>query len=309
MVSIKHIEAKEGLKVTDENKTQAQITIQNYFRMYPILCGMTGTAKTEEREFNQIYNMNVVSIPTNRPKIRVDMLDRVYRTSDQKYRAMVLEVKKRHSVGQPILIGTTSILQSEKVADYLDKNHLPYQILNAKSVEQEVELISQAGQRGNITIATNMAGRGTDILLGDGVSDLGGLHVLGTEKHESRRVDNQLRGRSGRQGDPGSSQFFISIEDDMFRRFAKEEIDKIDKKLKADEDGLIHYKKLHEFIERTQRIVEGSNYAMREYNLKLDDVVNEQRNVFYTLRNQVLAGEGIIDQLKIMTEKSAQYFL
>ncbi|HZG73635.1 MAG TPA: accessory Sec system translocase SecA2 [Chondromyces sp.] len=303
------LEAKEGLEITDENKTQAQITIQNYYRMYPNLSGMTGTAKTEEREFRQIYNMEVIQIPTNRPKIRVDMPDRVYETTDGKYRAVLEEVKKRHATGQPILIGTTSILQSEKVAEYLDKEKLSYELLNAKSVEQEVELISMAGQKGQITIATNMAGRGTDILLGEGVNELGGLHVIGTEKHESRRVDNQLRGRSGRQGDPGSSQFFISLEDDMFRRFAKDDLAKLQSKLKVDEDGLVLNKKIDEFVERTQRIVEGANFAMREYNLKLDDVINEQRTIIYDLRNQIMADDSAIPHVQKMATQAFDHLL
>lgn len=203
------IEAKEGLKLTDENKMQATITIQNYFRMYPILSGMTGTAKTEEKEFQQIYGMDVIPIPTNRPKIRVDKNDLVYDTIQHKYEALTKEVKKIHENGQPILIGTASIEQSELVATYLDKARLPYQLLNAKSVEKEVQLISIAGQKGQITIATNMAGRGTDILLGEGVAELGGLYVIGTERHESRRIDNQLKGRSGSQGDRGASQFYL----------------------------------------------------------------------------------------------------
>jgi preprotein translocase subunit SecA len=294
------IEAKEGLEITEENKTQAQITIQNYYRMYPLLSGMTGTAKTEQKEFKEVYGMQVITIPTNKPKIRVDMQDRVYETIEQKYNAVLEEVKIRHRKGQPVLIGTTSILQSEKVAKVLDRAHLKYELLNAKSVEQEVELISKAGQRGQITIATNMAGRGTDIILGDGVHQLGGLHVMGTEKHESRRIDNQLRGRSGRQGDPGSSQFFISIEDDMFRRFAKDDLEKFMKKMKSNSDGLIENKSVHELVERTQRIVEGANYSMREYNLKLDDVINEQRNVLYDLREKALSGNGLLPILNSM---------
>jgi preprotein translocase subunit SecA len=298
------IEAKEGLEITEENKTQAQITIQNYYRMYPLLAGMTGTAKTEEKEFREVYGMQVISIPTNKPKIRVDMQDRVYETIEQKYNAVLKEVKERHRKGQPILIGTTSILQSEKIAKILDQAHLKYELLNAKSVEQEVRLISLAGQKGHITIATNMAGRGTDIILGDGVHSLGGLHVLGTEKHESRRIDNQLRGRSGRQGDPGSSQFFISLEDDMFRRFAKDDLEKFNKKKQVTDNGLIENKSVHEFVERTQRIVEGANYSMREYNLKLDDVINEQRNVLYDLREKALKGEGLLPILKGMVKNT-----
>ncbi|KAB2336770.1 accessory Sec system translocase SecA2 [Cytobacillus depressus] len=298
------IEAKEGLKVTDENKTQASITIQNYFRMYPFLSGMTGTAKTEEKEFVQVYGMQVVQIPTNKPKIRVDMLDKVFKTVEEKYTAVTKEVKARHETGQPVLVGTTSILQSEEIAKYFTKEGLTFEILNAKSVEQEVRLISEAGQKGHITIATNMAGRGTDILLGEGVEALGGLHVLGTERHESRRIDNQLKGRSGRQGDPGFSQFFISLEDDMFRRFAKEELEKLQKSLTYSEDGIVQYKKIHEFVDRTQRIVEGANYSMREYNLKLDDVINEQRNIVYTLRNKILDGNGMIDLLESIVKST-----
>lgn len=291
------IEAKEGLEITEENKTQASITIQNYFRMYPLLSGMTGTAKTEEKEFEQVYGMSVIQIPTNKPKQRIDLEDKVFKTTHDKYSAVAEEVKERHAKGQPVLVGTTSILQSEKIAKYLDESGLSYEILNAKSVEQEVNLISLAGQKGQITIATNMAGRGTDILLGEGVAELGGLHVLGTERHESRRIDNQLKGRSGRQGDPGSTQFFISLEDDMFRRFAKDDLAKIQKTLKADNKGLVQNKKIHEFVDRVQRIVEGANFSMREYNLKLDDIINEQRGIIYTLRNRVLEQE---DRIKLL---------
>ncbi|ABO68426.1 MULTISPECIES: accessory Sec system translocase SecA2 [Geobacillus] len=282
------IEAKEGLEITEENKTYASITIQNYFRMYPILSGMTGTAKTEEKEFQRIYGIDVIPIPTNRPKIRVDLPDRVYMTRHDKYVAVAKEVKRRHESGQPVLIGTTSILQSEEVAKYLDQEQVPYELLNAKTVEQEAEVIARAGQRGRVTIATNIAGRGTDILLGEGVNELGGLHVLGTERHESRRIDNQLKGRAGRQGDPGSSQFFISLEDDMFRRFAAEETEKLKAKLKTDETGCILNNDIHEFVDKVQRIVEGMNFSVREYNLKLDDVMNEQRNVIYQIRDRVL---------------------
>ncbi|WP_338751677.1 accessory Sec system translocase SecA2 [Bacillus sp. FJAT-52991] len=299
------IEAKEGLEITDENKTQASITIQNYFRMYPHLSGMTGTAKTEEKEFEQVYNMMVIQIPTNRPKQRVDMPDFIFSTSDQKYQAVTEEVKRRHEMGQPVLVGTTSILQSEKVAEYFTKAGLAFELLNAKSVKQEVELISKAGQKKQITIATNMAGRGTDILLGEGVAELGGLHVIGTERHESRRIDNQLKGRSGRQGDPGSSQFFISLADDMLVRFAKEELEKMEKKLEIDENGLVLNKKIHEFVDRVQRIVEGANFSMREYNLKLDDVSNEQRNIIYSLRNKMVNEEETVDHFLNMIKQAS----
>ncbi|MGJ7035689.1 preprotein translocase subunit SecA [Anoxybacillus eryuanensis] len=288
------IEAKEGLELTEENKIQASITIQNYFRLYPILSGMTGTAKTEEKEFQTLYGMDVVQIPTNRPVIRQDLPDRVFATIDAKYKAVAKEAKRVHETGQPMLIGTTSILQSEKVATYLAEEGLSFQLLNAKSVEQEVELISRAGQKGQITIATNMAGRGTDIMLGEGVAELGGLYVLGTERHESRRIDNQLKGRAGRQGDPGRSQFFISLEDDMFRRFAKDELEKMKKSLQVNEEGEVLNKEVHEFVNRVQRICEGSNFSVREYNLKLDDVLNEQRRTIYTLRNRILEANDVI---------------
>ncbi|PEC85689.1 accessory Sec system translocase SecA2 [Bacillus cereus] len=282
------LEAKEGLEITEENQTQASITIQNFFRMYPALSGMTGTAKTEEKEFNRVYNMEVMPIPTNRPIIREDKNDVVYITADAKYKAVREDVLKHNKQGRPILIGTMSILQSETVARYLDEANITYQLLNAKSAEQEADLIATAGRKGQITIATNMAGRGTDILLGEGVHEIGGLHVIGTERHESRRVDNQLKGRAGRQGDPGSSQFFLSLEDEMLRRFAQEEVEKLTKSLKTDETGLILTSKVHDFVNRTQLICEGSHFSMREYNLKLDDVINDQRNVIYKLRNNLL---------------------
>lgn len=301
------IEAKEGVTITDENKSMAQITIQNYFRMYPKLSGMTGTAKTQEKEIREVYGMEVMQIPTNRPRQRVDQPDLIFSTQEAKYKYVATEVKKRHEKGQPILIGTTSILQSETVADYLKKEKLTFQLLNAKTVEQEVELISQAGQKGRITVATNMAGRGTDIMLGEGVHELGGLYVIGTEKHESRRVDNQLRGRSGRQGDVGESRFILSIEDDMFRRYAKEEVEKFSAKMVVDENGIIKNKEVQELIDRTQRIVEGSQYGMREYNLKLDDVINDQRNVLYGLRDKILVGEDLLDQLKQMLYETVDF--
>ena len=303
------LEAKEAVEVTDENKTQASITVQNYFRMYPMMSGMTGTAKTEESEFRQVYGMDVIQIPTNKPVIRKDLPDFVFETKDQKYTAVTNEVKARHEKGQPVLIGTTSILQSEKVAEYLKNENLQFELLNAKTVEQEVRLISQAGQRGRITIATNMAGRGTDILLGEEVAELGGLHVIGTERHESRRVDNQLKGRSGRQGDPGSSQFFISIEDDMFRRFAQDDLEKLKPTVETDEQGVIQNKKITEFVNRTQRIVEGSNFSMREYNLKLDDVINEQRNVIYTLRNRILEEQDQVAIILPLVDRTVNHLL
>ncbi|MBJ7985760.1 accessory Sec system translocase SecA2 [Bacillus cereus] len=299
------LEAKEGLKITDENQTQASITIQNFFRMYPALSGMTGTAKTEEKEFNRVYNMEVISIPTNRPILREDKTDVVYLTADAKYKAVCAEVINIHKEERPILIGTMSILQSETVARYLDAANLSYQLLNAKSAEQEADLIALAGKKGQITIATNMAGRGTDILLEKGVHELGGLHVIGTERHESRRVDNQLKGRAGRQGDPGSSQFFLSLEDEMMQRYAGEEVAKLEKSLKTDENGLIQTTKIYDLVNRTQLICEGSHFSMREYNLKLDDVINDQRNVVYKLRINLLNEETNMIEIVVPMIKNA----
>lgn len=301
------IEAKEGVTITEENKAQAQITIQNYFRMYPTLSGMTGTAKTQEKEIQEVYGMSVIQIPTNRPRARVDQQDIVFETTEQKYEYVAQEALRRHEKGQPVLIGTTSILQSEDVSKKLKQYGLKYQLLNAKTVEQEVQLISEAGQKGRITVATNMAGRGTDIMLGDGVHELGGLCVLGTEKHESRRVDNQLRGRSGRQGDPGESIFILSLEDDMLKRFAKEDLEKFKKKLQVNEIGRVLNKEVFELVDRTQRIVEGAHFSMREYNLKLDDVINDQRQVIYTLRNNVLANNDLLGRLKTMLDETVDF--
>ncbi len=301
------IEAKEGVTITEENKAQAQVTIQNYFRMYPALSGMTGTAKTQEKEILEVYGMRVIQIPTNRPRKRVDQQDIVFQTIDQKYEYVAQEALRHHEKGQPVLIGTTSILQSEEVSNRLKKYGLPHQLLNAKTVEQEVQLISEAGQKGRITVATNMAGRGTDIVLGEGVHDLGGLCVIGTEKHESRRVDNQLRGRSGRQGDPGETQFILSLEDDMFRRFAKDDLEKFNKKVTVNDIGIVQNKDVYELIERTQRIVEGAHFSMREYNLKLDDVINDQRRVIYDLRDKVLRGDDLLGMLNVMLTETIDF--
>jgi preprotein translocase subunit SecA len=294
------IEAKEGLEVTEENKTQASITIQNFFRMYPLIGGMTGTAKTEAKEFEQLYGMSVVPIPTNKPVIRVDKQDRIFRTIHDKYGEVAEKVEDIHQTGQPVLIGTTSILQSESLSEYLIERGLQHEVLNAKSVEQEVKLISLAGQKGMITVATNMAGRGTDIMLGEGVKELGGLYVIGTERHESRRIDNQLKGRSGRQGDPGTSEFYISLEDEMFQRYAKDDLDKLISEVKPMENGEIVNKKAHQFVDMVQRICEGSNYSIREYNLKLDDVLNIQRNTVYQLRDNLLESEEVFPILSSM---------
>lgn len=303
------LEAKEGLEITEENKTLAQITIQNYFRMYPILSGMTGTAKTEEREFQALYGMDVIQVPTNKPRIRVDKEDFVFLTKENKYRAVAKEVQKRHQKGQPVLIGTTSIIQSETMATYLDEIGVPYELLNAKSVEKEAQLISLAGQKGQVTIATNMAGRGTDIKLGEGVAELGGLLVIGTERHESRRIDNQLKGRSGRQGDPGETQFYISLEDDLLQRFGKEEIEKFLPQVKTDENGLILNKNILDLVDRIQKFCEDHNYSIREYTLKVDDVVNQQRGVIYKLRNRILEEENLFPIITPMIESTVKSLL
>ena len=301
------IEAKEALEITEENKAQALVTIQNYFRMYPTLSGMTGTAKTQATELLSVYGMDVIQIPTNHPRLRKDHPDLVFATQQAKYEYVAQETLRCHQKGQPVLIGTTSILQSEEVGKYLKKFNLPFQLLNAKTVEQEVELISKAGQKGRIIVATNMAGRGTDIVLGEGVSELGGLMVIGTEKHESRRIDNQLRGRSGRQGDPGETVFILSLEDDMFTRFAKEEVEKFSQKMTINDIQLITNKKIYELVNRTQRIVEGVHFSMREYNLKLDDVINDQRRVVYSLRDNVLKGENILDMIHTMLNETVDF--
>ncbi|WP_163539771.1 accessory Sec system translocase SecA2 [Gracilibacillus sp. YIM 98692] len=287
------LEAKEGLKVTEENKAQALVTVQNYYHMYPITAGMTGTAKTEESEFQKVYGMDVISIPTNKPVIRDDQEDMIFWAKEDKYKYLVDEVKTRHEKGQPILIGTTSIIQSETVASYLDKAGLDYHLLNAKSVEKEVQLISLAGQKGQITIATNMAGRGTDIMLGEGVAELGGLHVIGTERHESRRIDNQLKGRAGRQGDPGSSQFIISFEDELVKRFGQDVMERQEEKIETNDLGLILNKQAHEWIDTIQKISEGGHYQFREFNFQLEEVVNDQRKVIYQLRDQLLTTDEV----------------
>lgn len=307
------IEAKEGLDITDINKVQATITVQNYYSKYPILSGMTGTAKTEETEFQKVYGTEVKVIPTNKPIIRQDLPDQLYLTKEQKYTRIINEVKASHNIGRPVLIGTTSILQSEQIAQHLEEAGFEFELLNAKSVEQEVRLISLAGQKNQITIATNMAGRGTDVMLGEGVKELGGLHVIGTEKHESRRIDNQLKGRSGRQGDPGMSQFIISLEDDIFIRFASEDLDKFKKKIKVADDGKIHEKQAIKFIERTQKIAEGTHYQIRESNMKLEGVVFEQQKVIYQLRDNLMATEDkihfIVRQIDGLAEEIVNDFL
>ncbi|MDG0794602.1 preprotein translocase subunit SecA [Cohnella ginsengisoli] len=289
------IEAKEGLDVQNESMTLATITFQNYFRMYRKLAGMTGTAKTEEEEFKRIYGLEVVQIPTNRTNIRKDVPDVVYKTENSKFRAVVEEIVKRHQTGQPVLVGTVSIENSERVSEMLKKKGIKHQVLNAKYHAEEAEIIASAGQRGTVTIATNMAGRGTDILLGEGVPDLGGLHIIGTERHESRRIDNQLRGRAGRQGDPGSSQFYLSMEDELMRRFGADNIMGMMERLGFDEESPIESRLITRAIESAQKRVEGSNFDARRVVLQYDDVINLQREKIYGDRRQILGAEKIRD--------------
>ena len=297
------IEAKEGLKVERESQTLASITFQNYFRMYEKLSGMTGTAKTEEKEFNDIYGLEVIPIPPNRPLIRVDLSDLIFKSKAAKYRAVVRNAVERHQTGQPILIGTTSITQSEELSDMLLRAGVPHKVLNAKHHEQEAEIVADAGQMGMVTIATNMAGRGTDITLGEGVPELGGLAILGTERHESRRIDNQLRGRSGRQGDPGSSQFFLSLEDDLMRIFGADNISGIMDKLGMEEDEPIEHSLITKSIERAQKKVEDHNYNIRKYILEYDDVMNQQREVLYEQRRRILGNDSLRDTITEMIDK------
>jgi len=287
------IEAKEQLKVQNESMTLATITFQNYFRMYRKLAGMTGTAKTEEEEFKKIYGLDVVQVPTNKPMIRVDMPDVVYKTANAKFRAVVEEIVKRHQNGQPVLVGTVSIENSEKLSEMLKRRGIPHKVLNAKYHAEEAEIIARAGQRGAVTIATNMAGRGTDILLGEGVAELGGLHIIGTERHESRRIDNQLRGRAGRQGDPGSSQFYLALDDELMRRFGSENIMGMMDRLGFSEDEPIESKLVSRAIESAQKRVEGSNFDTRRIVLQYDDVMNQQREIIYKQRREVLFADNI----------------
>ncbi|EHO63593.1 preprotein translocase subunit SecA [Dialister succinatiphilus] len=296
------IEAKEGLEVQRESQTLATITFQNYFRMYDKLAGMTGTAKTEEQEFIKIYGLPVIQIPTNKPIQRKDLPDVVFKTKRGKYRAVVKEVERRHATGQPILIGTTSIEQSEELSHMLDAAKIPHSVLNAKYHEKEAAIVALAGQKGAVTIATNMAGRGTDIQLGDGVAALGGLAIIGTERHESRRIDNQLRGRAGRQGDPGSSQFFLSLEDDLLRIFGGDNIKKFMEKMGLDEDEPINSRMVSNAIQKAQKRVEARNFDIRKYVLEYDDVMNQQRKVVYEQRRRILEGENMKDQVLRMVD-------
>jgi preprotein translocase subunit SecA len=283
------IEAKEGVKIQEENKTMANITYQNLFRMYSKLAGMTGTAKTEQEEFREIYNMETITIPTNRPVARKDEPDLLYPTLQSKFAAVVKRIKSLHAKGQPILVGTVAVETSEYLSHLLDQEHIPHVVLNAKNHAKEADIIKNAGQRGAVTIATNMAGRGTDIKLGPGVRELGGLAVIGTERHESRRIDNQLRGRSGRQGDPGLSQFYLSLEDDLMKRFGGERIKAFLDRMKVQgEDAVIKSRFLTRQVESAQKRVEGNNYDSRKNVLQYDDVMREQREIIYKERQQII---------------------
>ena len=297
------IEAKEGVKVERESQTLATITFQNYFRMYHKLSGMTGTAKTEEQEFQKIYNLSVVVIPTNKPMIRVDAPDVIYKTKLAKYKAAVNEIEECHKSGRPVLVGTTSISQSEELSAMLKRRGIPHNVLNAKYHEKEAEIISGAGQYGAVTIATNMAGRGTDIVLGEGVPELGGLHIIGTERHESRRIDNQLRGRCARQGDPGSSKFFLSLEDDLMRLFGSDNIAGIMDKLGMDDDEPIEHSLVTKSIENAQKKVEARNFSIRKHVLEYDDVMNQQREVIYAQRRKILHQADLKENIMEMVDK------
>ena len=299
------IEAKEGVEVKEESQTLATISFQNFFRLYDKLSGMTGTAFTEAEEFQQIYSLDVIQIPPNRPIARVDKDDLIYRTEDGKLRAIVEEVKKYHKKGQPVLIGSASIVKNEKIAEYLDKAGLPYEILNAKNNEREAAIVAKAGEKGAITLATNMAGRGTDIKLGKGVKELGGLVVIGSERHDSRRVDNQLRGRGGRQGDPGTTQFFVSCEDDLMRIFQGDRIAVLMQRLGVDENTPIQNRSVTKTLEAAQKRIEGFNFDSRKNVVQYDNVINRHRRVVYMMRRKILEGENIHDEIERLMKDAA----
>lgn len=291
------IEAKEGVEIQQETKTLATITFQNLFRMYNKLSGMTGTAKTEEEEFREIYNMYVIAIPTNKPVIREDMADLIYASKKSKFKAIVDEIAERHEKGQPVLVGTIAIETSEEISNLLKKRGIPHEVLNAKNHAREAEIIAKAGEKCSVTIATNMAGRGTDIKLGEGVKELGGLCVIGTERHESRRIDNQLRGRSGRQGDPGFTQFYIAMDDELMIRFGSEKIKNILQSTGIDDGMVIRSKMFSRSVASAQKRVEGNNYDMRKSVLQYDDVMNKQRELIYGKRNNILDSESIHEEI------------
>jgi len=297
------IEAKEGVKVERESQTLATITFQNYFRMYDKLSGMTGTAKTEEQEFQKIYGLDVIVIPTNKPNQRIDYPDVIYKTKKAKYKAAANEIEECHKTGRPVLVGTTSIVQSEELSDILKKRGIAHNVLNAKFHEKEAEIIADAGQFAAVTIATNMAGRGTDIVLGEGVPALGGLHIIGTERHESRRIDNQLRGRCARQGDPGSTRFYLSLEDDLMRLFGSDNISSIMDKLGMEEDEPIEHSLVTKSIESAQKKVESRNFDMRKHVLEYDDVMNQQREVIYAQRKKILVENNLRENIMDMVTR------
>jgi len=301
------IEAKEGVRIERESKTLATITFQNYFRLYKKLAGMTGTAKTEEQEFREIYKLDVIEIPTHKPMIRIDHPDKVYKTEKAKFEAIVQEIVETHKKGQPVLVGTVSIEKSEMLSEMLKKHGIKHEVLNAKHHEKEAMIIAKAGQRGAVTIATNMAGRGTDIVLGEGVAELGGLKVIGTERHESRRIDNQLRGRAGRQGDPGESRFYVSLEDDLMRLFGSERIKNLVESLGLPDDQPIEHKLLSDAIEKAQKRVEARNFEIRKHLLQFDDVLNKQREIIYSQRRKVLEGENLRDSILGMIDELVDY--
>jgi preprotein translocase subunit SecA len=287
------VEAKEGVKIENENQTLATITFQNYFRMFDKLAGMTGTADTEAAEFQQIYKLAVTIVPTNQPMVRQDLSDQIYRTEKEKFQAVLDEVKELHAQGRPVLVGTVSIEKSERLSGLLTRHGVPHNVLNAKHHEQEAQIIAEAGHPGKVTIATNMAGRGVDIKLGEGVVGKGGLHIIGTERHESRRVDNQLRGRAGRQGDPGSSRFYLSLEDDLLRIFGSDRISPIMEKLGMEEGEPIEHPLINRAVENAQKKVEGHNFDIRKHLLEYDDVMNKQRTVIYDMRRDILGSEDL----------------
>jgi preprotein translocase subunit SecA len=287
------LEAKESVKVENENQTLASITFQNYFRMYEKLAGMTGTADTEAAEFAKIYKLDVVVVPTHQNMIRTDFPDCIYRTESEKFRAVAGEIKELHAINRPVLVGTISITKSEKLAEMLKRSGVPHQVLNAKHHEKEAEIVSKAGQPGAVTISTNMAGRGTDIVLGPGVVEVGGLHIIGTERHEARRIDNQLRGRSGRQGDPGSSRFYLSLEDDLMRIFAADRLSGLMQRIGMEEDEPIEHRMISKAIENAQSRVEAHNFSIRKNIIEYDDVMNQQREIIYRQRREALQGGNL----------------
>lgn len=314
------VEAKERVEIKNESKTMATVTFQNFFRLYKKLSGMTGTAKTEETEFESTYNMNVIQIPTNRPVIRADLQEKVFRTEKAKYNAVVEEIERIHKTRQPILVGTVSIDKSEMLSELLNKRGIKHQVLNAKQHDKEATIVAKAGKLDSVTIATNMAGRGTDIALGAGdkeeeeqVKALGGLYVIGTERHETRRIDNQLRGRSGRQGDPGTSRFFVSLEDEVIKLYGGKSIEKIMSRMKGEENEALESKNLSKNIERAQRAIEGKNFEIRKNVLKYDDVINQQRKIIYGERDKVLDGADLSEEIQKMVrsiiEEAAEKYL